>query len=205
MITELYKGFGWINDTGADIEPGSALEIKDRVVQENEIFFKIKKPTTSGIGKRIIFYNGPVLVPNNGGGRLQVGPMFIAAKNGSPALGDVVGPVDAQWYVSTSGSGFVYLGDDPTGVFPNGGIICSLGAAASGKFFVTTSTITARTGTSAPYTYGGGTGTMLLNGATTAATGVTLKNGSVNSIASGRLVQCKLVDGEWVIDVDYCN
>jgi len=210
MITELYKGFGWINDTGADIEPGSALELKDSIVQENEIFFHVKKPTIAGIAKRLIYFNAPVLVPDGGAGRFQVGPIFIVAKNGAINIGDLVGPVAAQWYVATGSGGYSYLGDDPTGVFTNCGVIAAVGSVK--KLFVTTSTITAATGTSSPFTPGTGTGTMMefydasgtVKTQTTGITGVTLKHHGSQSIASGRVVQAEYVDGFWLIDVDYC-
>ncbi len=33
---------------------------------------------------------------------------------------------------------------------------------------------------------------------------VTLKHAATAAIASGRIVQAKLVDGRWLVDVDYC-
>jgi len=76
------------------------------------------------------------------------------------------------------------------------------------KFFYTTSTITARTGTSPPFTPGSGTATMLEWNSSmqlvSTSISVTLRHGGVNAIASGRLVQAGLVDGEWSLDVDYC-
>lgn len=77
-----------------------------------------------------------------------------------------------------------------------------------GRFFFTTSTITACTGTSPPFTPGTGSATMLKYNSSgqLVSTGitVTLDHGGSTSIASGRLVQAKRIGSKWVIDVDYC-
>lgn len=77
-----------------------------------------------------------------------------------------------------------------------------------GRFFVTASTITARTGTSAPFTLGSGSATMLKYNSSgqlvSSGVAVTLYHGGTNTITSGRLVQAKRVGPKWVIDVDYC-
>lgn len=83
---------------------------------------------------------------------------------------------------------------------------------ASGKLFITTTTITARTGSASPYTPGNGSGTMLefyddagTKKVRTTSVTETLRHMGNATIASGRIVHAKLVDGEWVIDVDYCG
>lgn len=81
-----------------------------------------------------------------------------------------------------------------------------------GSLYLTTSTITARTGTSSPWTPGSGTGTLLefyddsgtLKVRTTSSTGITLRHMGTATIASGRIVQCKQVGDQTLIDVDYC-
>jgi hypothetical protein len=86
------------------------------------------------------------------------------------------------------------------------------GMGGAGKLFLTSSTISARTGTSTPWTPGNGTGTMLefyndagtIRVRSTTTTGVTLRHMGTAAIATNRVVQCKLVDNEWLIDVDYC-
>ncbi len=85
------------------------------------------------------------------------------------------------------------------------------GSGSAGKLFLTTTTITARTGSSSPWTPGNGSGNMIefYDDAGTLkmrTTGVieTLRHGGDKTIASGRIVQAKLSDGHWTVDVDYC-
>lgn len=86
-----------------------------------------------------------------------------------------------------------------------------VGGSGGGKLFLTSSTITARTGSSSPWTPGSGSGNMLefydasgtLKVRTTGVT-ETLRHMGGSTIASGRIVQCKPCDGYWLVDVDYC-
>lgn len=76
--------------------------------------------------------------------------------------------------------------------------------------FRTTGTISARSGSSPTWTWGTGNATMMLKSSdtqhtTTGGTSVTLKNSSTFTIPSGRIVQAKMIDGDWFIDVDDCG
>lgn len=122
-------GLSFKNNTGSTIEPGAAIEITGSIVEEGEIVLEIQKPTSAGIAKDLILFNGPVEVPDGGGGRAQVGPLIIAVKTGSPSLGDEVGPGDNAWTISTGGGGFTYLGDDPTDAFPNSCLVMRRGGS----------------------------------------------------------------------------
>lgn len=84
--------------------------------------------------------------------------------------------------------------------------------AFTAKYAITSSTITAADPTATPKKLGKGTATLQLvtydssGNATYAAMSypdVTVYTGGA-SIASGRLVQVKEIDGRWHIDVDYC-
>lgn len=86
-----------------------------------------------------------------------------------------------------------------------------VGGGGGGKLFLTSSTITARTGSSSPWTPGSGSGNMIefyddSGTLKVRTTGVseTLRHLGTASIASSRIVQCKPCDGQWLVDVDYC-
>lgn len=87
-----------------------------------------------------------------------------------------------------------------------------VGGGGGGKLFLTSSTIGARTGSSSPWTPGSGDGNMIefyddagtLKVRTTGVT-ETLRHMGTATIASGRIVQAKPCDGQWLIDVDYCG
>lgn len=89
---------------------------------------------------------------------------------------------------------------------------------APSRLALTTSTITAGNPTATPRTLGKGTATLLLITIDPAtgdgtyapippATGladVTIYHGGPSEIATGRVVQVKVIDGVYVVDVDYC-
>lgn len=132
---DLSSGLSFKNTSGEDVPPGAAMEIKDVLFEENEIVLEIKKPTTSGISKNIIVFNGAFQVPNNGGGRARASQILVAGVTGSPSLGDTIGPVDGQWLMSSSGSGYKYL-KSATATMDNGAVVLALGGGGSSEEYV---------------------------------------------------------------------
>lgn len=201
---------------GETVPVFSLLEITSTstgITSEEVPVVTVQKPATAK--PKLLFTNGEV-----SGTKVPLIPLYV----GQPFKLDVVttdtftvggqcGPKGTTFQGSASGCGLICL-TAPVTYQSTRKFIWAVVATGpkGGKLFLTTTTITAKTGTSSPWTAGTGTGTMceIYNDSGTkklrTLTGFseTLLHFGDDAIASGRLVQCKVVDGEWVVDVDYC-
>jgi hypothetical protein len=91
----------WKNVSGEEIPAYGVVKLQDYVAADD--YFEAVKPDGDGA---LHFVNGPVAVANNAFGGSQMWDVSRIGKT-SGAFGDVVGPVDGSWEMTTEGTGFV--------------------------------------------------------------------------------------------------
>jgi hypothetical protein len=100
-----------VNGAGEEIPAYACMRITGATEIDNDIVFQVAKPNTD----KQLFYlvNGPVAIENNSAaeGRCttlsQAGYVSVSS---SPSFGNIWGPTDGSWSVSSSGGGFLMLG-----------------------------------------------------------------------------------------------
>lgn len=212
----------FFNDSGFEVPQFGCMRIKTVVKEGNDTVVKTGRPDASSETiydyTRFVFNVG-TKVADQAYGRCQMWyPALAVSNSSSVAIGSSLGPVSGSFLLSSASKNprWYVSEDDPAKSFYTSTSNRSyfvLPEKETGATFLTTSTITAKSGSSSPWTVGTGTGTLcelvVVSGTlklqTTSVTGVDLVHLGNSSIASGRLVQCKRWMGRWLIDVDYCG
>ena len=104
----------FFNSTGATIPPFACLTVVNTVLDNNgvETYYQIRKPTyddeQSQDPARFVFNNG-VYIPNNTYGTCSsdMPAAALVDETDSPSAGEVVGPVEDEWYLATGRNAFV--------------------------------------------------------------------------------------------------
>lgn len=210
------------NTSAETIPPFSVMRVTGSVLEQNESVIQVAKPNADS--ETITPYSGFAFndgtpVAASGYGKCQLWyPALAVVNSSSVGLGTPVGPLDGSWELSALSKNarwYVSLDDVAKAHYKTSTrhTYFVLPEKSGGELFLTTSTITAKTGSSSPWTPGSGSATQCefyLDGSTvkvrtTSITGQTLRHMGDSDIASGRVVQAKLVKGYWLIDVDYCS
>lgn len=111
----------WLNTAGSTVPAYGVVQFRDDYVSG---YSQATKPNGS---EGLFFVNGPVDVANaaHGESLLWDRPRQVLI-NGTVTVGDEVGPVDGQWYMSVNGSGWRVLHQAVDGV----GVVVQAGAKA---------------------------------------------------------------------------
>jgi len=91
----------WKNVSGESVPAYGVVKLSSYV--EDDDYFEAVKPDGKG---SLHFVNGPVAVANDAFGGSQMWDISRIGKT-SGAFGEVVGPVDGSWEMTTEGTGFV--------------------------------------------------------------------------------------------------
>lgn len=110
----------WKNVSGEEIPAYGVVKLNSYV--EADDYFEAVKPDGEG---SLHFVNGPVAVANNAFGGSQMWDVSRIGKT-SGAFGEVVGPVDGSWEMTTDGTGFVVFST------PDGGVAAILQVGGGG-------------------------------------------------------------------------
>lgn len=107
------------NESGEVIPPFATMQVIDTDAEQNEIVINVDKPdaatVSAGDFTRVVFNTG-LPIPIDGYGSCLLSYPLQAVIDGTVAVGDSVGPIDAEWYLSpaSTASVFVVALDDPT-------------------------------------------------------------------------------------------
>lgn len=210
------------NDAGETIPPFACMMIDDATEEGQDTVLSVVKPDADAAKltdwTKFAFNTGTP-VADQAYGKCQLWFPGVALVNSSGvALGTSVGPIDDEWYLSSASKNprWRVSAADPVHSFytsTSNRTWFILPEHETGAVFLTTSTVTAKSGSSSPWTCGTGTGTLcefvVVSGTlklqTTSITGVDLVHLGNSAIATDRLVQAKRWMGRWLIDVDYCG
>lgn len=110
------------NTSGERIPPFAAMELDYTGLSAVEVLgdsvvWKVKKPTSVGAADRArILVNNQLWIEIDGYGSAVFNSKGLVLFNSTsaPTIGANVGPINAQWYMSTSGTGWLYKSDDVT-------------------------------------------------------------------------------------------
>jgi len=100
------------NGSGEAIPPHAVMRISEGSLSSGSAIITVAKPSTANLSKRHLV-NGPFSIAaasTSEGVATFLGEGGAVMVTGTPTLGSTCGPVNGQWHVSSSGSGFTIIG-----------------------------------------------------------------------------------------------
>jgi hypothetical protein len=215
------------NNSGEEIPPFAAMELdyqfsssKSCVTVENEqVYWYVKKPTSAGASDstRIVF-NGPFKIADEGYGYGVINSVVLALLDDTAAdaaIGEDVGAVDGSWYLKNTGNGWkLKTKDVMTPAYEVSSAIKSVyvqavGGGGSAILAITpVGGIAGRATGSVPHTFPSATCDLI-----DASTGdyydpnetEVIYNSTSITIDADHIIQAKMINGRYFVDVDDCS
>lgn len=206
--TSQARGMPFSNDTGETVPAFGCMGIESTSIEQGQIILAIRKPSAgdaAGGASKVVF-NGETAVPDGQGGFAHLDSVVHALEASSITEGDECGPVEDEWELASTGSGFTKLAtdadSDPDGIVvrANGGVggdNCILIKTPGGG-------IPARTGTG-PYTWGSATCTLVDESGVVGSGTQVVKNIVNQAIAANVVGKAERFGSIYVIDVASCS
>lgn len=182
------------NASGEEIPAYAVVEVDSVSNFGEDTLYEVKKPTTGATERYLI--NSPASVPVGGYGAATNQYPVDALVDGSPTIGDEIGPSSSSWELGT-GTRFTYLGGLVDGV----GRVMALGAGGGNDSSLIRATASIAAGSGDPRTPATSSSYEQVKGPEVTGN---IENWTTVSIDDNAYVVVTQIDGDWVIVAAFC-
>jgi hypothetical protein len=128
------RGLPFKNETGETIPPFACMGIESTEIEQGEIILSVRKPNAAdaAAGSGRVIFNDEIEVPDDGGGFAHMDNLIHALEASSITALAECGPVEDEWELASSGTGFTKLAAD-TESATNGIIVRANGGSGGGS------------------------------------------------------------------------